>query len=49
MRTTSPLHAVTWSVWAVAAALSVQLAPSRMALPVLGGISGRTSTTSNTS
>lgn len=28
MRTTSPLHAVTWSVWAVAAALSVQLAPS---------------------
>lgn len=28
MRTTSPLHAVTWSVWAVAAAASVQLAPS---------------------
>lgn len=28
MRTTSPLHAVTWLVWAVAAAASVQLAPS---------------------
>ena len=28
MRTLSPLHAVTWSVWAVAAAASVQLAPS---------------------
>ena len=28
MRTTSPLHAVTWSLWAVAAAASVQLAPS---------------------
>ena len=28
MRTTSPLHAVTWSVWAVAAAASVQFAPS---------------------
>lgn len=28
MRTTSPLHAATWLVWAVAAAASVQLAPS---------------------
>lgn len=28
MRTTSPLHAVTWSLWAAAAAASVQLAPS---------------------
>lgn len=28
MRTTSPLHAVTWALWAVAAAASVQLAPS---------------------
>ena len=28
MRTTSPLHAVTWLLWAVAAAASVQLAPS---------------------
>ena len=28
MRTTSPLHAVTWSLWALAAAASVQLAPS---------------------
>ena len=28
MRTTSPLHAVTWLLWALAAAYSVQLAPS---------------------
>ena len=28
MRTTSPLHAVTWLLWAVAAAGCVQLAPS---------------------
>ncbi|MCU1357623.1 MAG: Cobalt transport protein [Acidimicrobiales bacterium] len=28
MRTTSPLHAVTWLLWATAAAASVQLAPS---------------------
>jgi energy-coupling factor transport system permease protein len=28
MRTTSPLHAVTWLLWAIAAAASVQLAPS---------------------
>lgn len=28
MRTSSPLHAVTWSLWAVAAAAAVQLAPS---------------------
>lgn len=28
MRTTSPLHALTWLVWAVAAAASVQLAPN---------------------
>jgi energy-coupling factor transport system permease protein len=28
MRSTSPLHAVTWLLWAVAAAASVQLAPS---------------------
>lgn len=28
MRTTSPLHAVTWSLWAVASAAAVQLAPN---------------------
>ena len=28
MRTSSPLHAVTWSLWAIAAAAVVQLAPS---------------------
>lgn len=28
MRTTSPLHAITWLVWAAAAAASVQLAPN---------------------
>ena len=28
MRTTSPLHAVTWLLWAVCAASAIQLAPS---------------------
>lgn len=28
MRTSSPLHAVTWSLWAIAAAAAVQLAPN---------------------
>lgn len=39
MRTTSPLHAVTWLVWAVAAAASVQLAPSPVYVALVIAIS----------
>ena len=35
MRTTSPLHAVTWLVWAVAAAASVQIAPNPLYVAVV--------------
>ena len=39
MRTTSPLHAVTWLVWAVAAAASVQIAPNPLYVAVVLAIS----------
>jgi energy-coupling factor transport system permease protein len=38
MRTTSPLHAVTWALWAVAAAACVQLAPSPVYVTLVIGI-----------
>lgn len=39
MRTTSPLHAVTWLVWAVAAAACVQIAPNPLYVAVVLAIS----------
>ena len=39
MRTTSPLHAVTWLVWAVAAAACVQLAPNPLYVALVLAIS----------
>ncbi len=39
MRTTSPLHAGTWLLWAAAAAASVQLAPSPVYVALVVGIS----------
>ncbi len=39
MRTTSPLHAVTWLVWAVAAAACVQVAPNPLYVAVVLAIS----------
>lgn len=39
MRTTSPLHAVTWLVWAIAAAASVQIAPNPLYVAVVLAIS----------
>jgi energy-coupling factor transport system permease protein len=39
VRTTSPLHAVTWLVWAVAAAASVQIAPNPLYVAVVLAIS----------
>lgn len=35
MRTTSPLHAVTWLVWAIAAATAVQLAPNPLYVAIV--------------
>ena len=39
MRTTSPLHAVTWLVWAIAAAACVQIAPNPLYVAVVLAIS----------
>jgi energy-coupling factor transport system permease protein len=39
VRTTSPLHAVTWLVWAVAAAACVQIAPNPLYVAVVLAIS----------
>jgi len=39
VRTTSPLHAVTWLVWAIAAAASVQLAPNPLYVAIVLAIS----------
>lgn len=39
MRTTSPLHAVTWLVWAVAAAACVQVAPNPLYVALVLAIS----------
>ncbi|MFN8017501.1 MAG: energy-coupling factor transporter transmembrane component T [Acidimicrobiales bacterium] len=39
MRTTSPLHAVTWLVWAIAAAAVVQLAPNPLYVALVLAIS----------
>lgn len=39
MRTTSPLHAVTWLAWAVAAAASVQVAPNPLYVAIVLAIS----------
>lgn len=39
MRTTSPLHAVTWLVWAIAAAACVQIAPNPLYVALVLAIS----------